>query len=107
MSERIRYQIEEIDSQEITPVNQAIPQNEIHYRSKTKPHLIILVKKLKDTNESWIVAYKIQQLIHNDLRDSQRIEFALVVLEEKGFIKQINLGNKNYVFVNPHCLVNP
>ena len=66
-----------------------------------------LVKKLKDTNESWIVAYKIQQLIHNDLRDSQRIEFALVVLEEKGFIKQINLGNKNYVFVNPHCLVNP
>jgi len=66
-----------------------------------------LIKKLKGTCESWIVAYKIQQLIHNDLRDSQRIEFALIQLEEKGFIKQVNLGNKNYVFVNPHCLVNP
>lgn len=42
MSEGIRYQIEEIDSEEITPVNQGIPQNVIDYISKTKPHLIIL-----------------------------------------------------------------
>ena len=42
MSEGIRYQIEEIDSEEITPANQGIPQNVIDYISKTKPHLIIL-----------------------------------------------------------------
>jgi hypothetical protein len=42
MSEGIRYQIEEIDSEEITPVNQGIPKNVIDYISKTKPHLIIL-----------------------------------------------------------------
>lgn len=44
MSEGIRYQIEEIDSDEITPAsaNQGIPQNVIDYISKTKPHLIIL-----------------------------------------------------------------
>lgn len=42
MSEGIRYQIEEIDSEEITPANQGIPKNVIDYISKTKPHLIIL-----------------------------------------------------------------
>lgn len=42
MSEGIRYQIEEIDSEEITPANQGIPQNVIDYINKTKPHLIIL-----------------------------------------------------------------
>ena len=42
MSEGIRYQIEEIDSEEPTPVNQGIPKNVIDYISKTKPHLIIL-----------------------------------------------------------------
>lgn len=42
MSEGIRYQIEEIDSEEITPVNQGIPKNVIDYITKTKPHLIIL-----------------------------------------------------------------
>jgi len=42
MSEGIRYQIEEIDSEEPTPANQGIPKNVIDYISKTKPHLIIL-----------------------------------------------------------------
>ena len=42
MSEGIRYQIEEIDSEEPTPVNQGIPKNVIDYINKTKPHLIIL-----------------------------------------------------------------
>jgi hypothetical protein len=42
MSEGIRYQIDEIDSEEITPANQGIPKNVIDYISKTKPHLIIL-----------------------------------------------------------------
>jgi len=42
MSEGIRYQIEEIDSEEPTPANHGIPKNVIDYISKTKPHLIIL-----------------------------------------------------------------
>ena len=44
MSEGIRYQIEENDSEEITPAaaNQGIPKNVIDYINKTKPHLIIL-----------------------------------------------------------------
>ena len=47
MSEGIRYQIEEIESEQINPVNSAaanhgIPKNIIDYINKSKPHLIIL-----------------------------------------------------------------
>jgi len=42
MSEGIRYQIEEIDSEEPTPANQGIPQFITDYIAKTKPHVIIL-----------------------------------------------------------------
>lgn len=64
-----------------------------------------LVKRLKGSGESWIIRYEIQQRIHNDLRNAEKIDEALFELEESGFIKQVGLGGKCYVFLNPHFLV--
>ena len=64
-----------------------------------------LINHLKGTGESWIVAYKIRQRIHNDLRDSERIDRALSILEDRGFIQSHIVQNKTHIFINPHCLV--
>jgi putative DNA primase/helicase len=66
-----------------------------------------LIKKLSGENQYWIVHYEIQQRIHNDLRDSNRIDEALLELENKGFIQHHLIGKKSYVYLNPHLLVNP
>ena len=42
MSEGVRYQIEEIDSDPKTSTNGGIPQPIIDYIAKAKPHIIIL-----------------------------------------------------------------
>jgi hypothetical protein len=64
-----------------------------------------LIKGLWGTGETWIVQYKIQQMIHNDLRDTNRINEALYELEDKGFIQCHEIGKKSYVFINPHLMV--
>ena len=65
-----------------------------------------LVKRLKGSGESWIIRYEIQQRIHNDLRNAEKIDEALFELEESGFIRQVDLDGKCHVFLNPHFLVN-
>lgn len=65
-----------------------------------------LIKRLSGTNEYWIIQYEIQQRIHNDLRDSARIDEALLELETKGFVQHHLVGKKSYVYLNPHLLVN-
>lgn len=65
-----------------------------------------LIKKLSAENSVWILHYRIQQLIHNDLRNANKIEDALLELAEDGFVQIHEVGNKSIVFLNPHLLVN-
>ena len=64
-----------------------------------------LIKRLKGSGESWIVRYEIQQRIHNDLRNAQKIDDALFELQDHGFIQQLDLDGKSHVFINPNFLV--
>lgn len=64
-----------------------------------------LIKRLKGSGESWIVRYEIQQRIYNDLRNAQKIDDALYELQDSGFIQQLDLDGKSYVFINPHFMV--
>jgi len=64
-----------------------------------------LIKRLKGSGENWIIRYEIQQRIHNDLRNSEKIDDALFELQESGFIKQVDLDGKGHVYLNPHFLV--
>lgn len=64
-----------------------------------------LIKRLKGSSESWIIRYEIQQRIHNDLRNAEKIDDALFELQDSGFIKQVDLDGKSHVFLNPHFLV--
>ena len=64
-----------------------------------------LIKRAKKLKVIYLVRFEIQQYIHNDLRDSQRIEDALFELEKAGFIQCFFAEGKDYVFLNPHLMV--
>jgi len=64
-----------------------------------------LIKHAKRLKTPYIVRYSIQQNIHNDLRNTQKIDDALTYLEQEGFIQCQVLEGKSYVYLNPHLLV--
>jgi hypothetical protein len=64
-----------------------------------------LINRLQKNNTQYMLRYQIQQYIHNDLRSSEKIENALLALESSGYIHCIPLGDKDYVFINPHFMV--
>ena len=64
-----------------------------------------LIKRAKKLKVIYLVRFEIQQYIHNDLRDSQKIEDALFELEKAGFIQCFFAEGKDYVFLNPHLMV--
>jgi putative DNA primase/helicase len=64
-----------------------------------------LIKRAKKLKVIYLVRFEIQQYIHNDLRDSQKIEDALFELEKVGFIQCFFVDGKDYVFLNPHLMV--
>ncbi len=64
-----------------------------------------LIKRAKKLGVRYLVRFEIQRYIHNDLRNTQRIEEALTTLEEQGFIHCGFVEGKDYVFLNPHLMV--
>jgi putative DNA primase/helicase len=65
-----------------------------------------LIKRLSGSGEAWMLQHKIQQFIHNDLRDANKINDALFELIEDGLVQAHDVGSKSFVFLNPHFLVN-
>jgi hypothetical protein len=64
-----------------------------------------LINRLQKKSTQYMLRYQIQQFIHNDLRSSEKIEDALLALEESGYIHCTRIGDKDYVFINPHFMV--
>lgn len=64
-----------------------------------------LIKRAKKLNVRYLVRFEIQQYIHNDLRNSKKIDDALFELENGGFIQCHFVEGKDYVFLNPHLTV--
>ena len=64
-----------------------------------------LIKRAKKLKVIYLIRFEIQQYIHNDLRDSQKIEDALFELEKAGFIQCFIAEGRDYVFLNPHLMV--